>query len=376
MNFDFTPEQFALQDTVRSYLAEAWPPQRVRAAIDGDALPADLWDGLVELGLSMLLVPEEYGGLGLSLTDAALVFETLGEALAPGLVGDTILASALIARFGTAAQKDTLLPAIAEGRLKLTVAAQESATSYALDAPRTTATPIEGGWRLDGIKRMVGYAGEADRALVAARVPGSAEPGLFLCDLKAAGVSAVPHILIDPTVRASEVTFAGVALPADALIGGGEVRGALGYWQSLAAATAATQLTGIAGRALAMTVDYAKERRQFGRAIGSFQAVKHRLADMLVVHETSRSAAYYAHWALAEDAPDAAAAVALAKAYAGDMSRSMLNDSIHNHGGIGFTWDYDLHLYVKRGKLLEYAHGDATWHRERYARATIDGANR
>ena len=139
------------------------------------------------------------------------------------------------------------------------------------------------------------------------------------------------------------------------------------------AAAASAQLTGIAGRALGMTLDYAKQRKQFGRAIGSFQAIKHKLADMMITYETSRSAAYYAHWALAQGDAGQTAAVALAKAYAGDMARALANESVHIHGGIGFTWEYDLHFLLKRAKVLEYSAGDAAWHREQYARAVIDG---
>jgi acyl-CoA dehydrogenase len=374
MNVDFTAEQNALRDTVRSFLDEQWPSSQIRAGMAGPGLTDVLWSGVVDLGLTTLLVPEAHGGLGLSLADVSLIFETFGETLAPGLIGETILASDVIARFGTPEQREALLPAVAEGRMKLSTAIQESATGYDPTEIAAVATASGNGWRLTGTKRMVPYAHLADRILVAARVGDTGAVALFLCDPHLPGVEPTPHVLIDPTYRMSMLRFDGVDLPGEALLGGAKGGGALGHAMRTAAASTSAQLTGIAGRALGMTLDYVKQRRQFGRAIGSFQAIKHKLADMMVTYETARSAIYYAHWAIAEADLGAGAAVALAKAYASDMSRAVLNESVHIHGGIGFTFDYDLHLFLKRGKLFEYAAGDATWHREQYARAVIDGA--
>jgi acyl-CoA dehydrogenase len=368
MNFDFTAEQFQLRDTVRAFLDDHWGSQQIRASFAGSGVPDGMWQALTELGLTTLLVPEAYGGLGLSLTDASLIFEAFGETLAPGLAAEVMLATDVIARFGTAGQQAELLPAIAEGRLKPVMAMQDSATSYDPQAITTVATRAGNGWRLSGHKQTVPYAHLADRLLVCARVEGGASLAFFLCDPQVGGVSVTPHVLVDPSYRMSSVRFEDVACPPEAMLGGDA---AVTYGRLAAAAAASAQLSGAAGRALAMTLDYAKQRRQFGRAIGSFQAIKHKLADMMVTYETSRSAAYYAHWALAQDDPGAAAAVSLAKAYAGDMARAVLNESVHIHGGIGFTWEYDLHLFLKRGKVLEYAHGDASWHREQYARAVI-----
>lgn len=369
MNFDFTAEQYELRDTVRGYLSGQWASPQLRAALSGSGLPNELWDGLVELGLSTVLVPEEYGGLGLTLTDASLLFETFGETLTPMLVAETLLASDVIARFGSADQKAELLPAIAEGRMKLALAVQESSTSFDPAELAATAVQAGNGWRLDGHKQMVPYAHLADRLLVAARVEGRL--AFFVVDPRAQGVATTPHVLVDPTSRMCALDFTAVDLPADALLGAPD-GAAVQHGMRTAAAAAAAQLTGIAGQAMTMTLDYAKQRKQFGRAIGSFQAIKHKLADMMVAYETSRSAAYYAHWALAQGDDGQAAAVSLAKAYAGDMARNVVNESLHIHGGIGFTWEYDLHFFLKRAKVFEYMAGDATWHREQYARAVID----
>lgn len=372
MNFDFTAEQYALRDTVRSYLDEHWTSAQLRAAADTPTgLPDALWDGLSGLGVTTILVPEEHGGLGLTLTDASLLFETFGETLTPALLTDTLLASDVVNRFGSPVQKAELLPMVAEGRLKLALALQDDATSFDPAGITTVASRNGNGWRLDGHKPMVPFAHLADRVLVAARLEPGGGLGLFLCDPKAAGVTATPHVLVDPTSRMSALGLAGVVLPGDALIGDTDGSAAR-YAMRTSAAAASAQLTGLAGRALAMTLDYAKQRKQFGRAIGSFQAIKHKLADMMMTYETSRSATYYAHWALAQQDPGDGNAAAMAKAYAGDMARAVINESVHIHGGIGFTWEYDLHFFLKRAKVLEYSAGDASWHREQYAKAVID----
>ena len=371
MNFDFTAEQYELRDTIRAYLDDNWASPQLRASLSGSGLPGELWKGLTELGLTTVLIPEAYGGLGLSLTDTALLFETFGETLTPSVVPETILASDIITRFGTEGQKAEMLPAIAEGQIKLSIAVQDSPTSFDPQEIATTATPSGNGWQLSGRKQMVCFGHLASHVLVAARVGEAGQLAFFICNPETTGITSTPHVLVDPTSRMSALDFANVTLPAEALLGGTDGVAVQHGMRTMAAASAA-QLTGIAGRSLAMTLDYAKQRKQFGRAIGSFQAIKHKLADMMVSYETSRSAAYYAHWALAQDDAGQAAAVSLAKAYAGDMSRAVVNESIHIHGGIGFTWEYDLHFFLKRAKVLEYMAGDATWHREQYARAVID----
>jgi alkylation response protein AidB-like acyl-CoA dehydrogenase len=372
MNFDFTAEQYELRDTIRSYLDDHWSFAQLRAAIDGPGLPDTVWEGLAALGATTMLVPEEQRGLGLTLTDASLVFEAFGETLTPMIVGETLLASDIIARFGSEAQKAALLPAIAEGRLKVALALQDAGTSY--DPGRTTTTAAGGadeGWRLEGRKMMVPFGHMADRVLVAARAGAQGGLALFIVDPALPGVTVTPHVLVDPTSRMSTLDFSAALVPGDAMLGLAD-GAAADHAVRVGAAAAAAQLTGAAGRALEMTLDYAKQRKQFGRAIGSFQAIKHKLADMMVNYETSRSAVYYAHWAVAQQDPGAHAAVSMAKAYAGSMARAVLNESVHIHGGIGFTWEYDLHFLLKRGKVLEYSFGDADWHREQYARAVID----
>jgi len=371
MNFDFTADQYALCDTIRAYLDDNWTSPQLRATLSGSGMPSELWDGLAGLGLPMVLVPEQYGGLGLALTDASLLFEVFGETLTPGIVADTMLASDVVARFGAEAQKAEVLPAIAEGHMKVAIAIGESATSFDPAAIATIARQAGNGWQLTGHKPMVPYAHVADRVLAAARVGEGGPLAFFLVDPDTQGVSMTPHVLVDPTARASALVLNQANLPAEALIGDADGL-AVQHGMRTTAAAAAAQLTGIAGRSLAMTLDYAKQRKQFGRAIGSFQAIKHKLADMMVSYETSRSAAYYAHWALAQGDAGQAAAVSLAKAYAGDMSRAVVNESVHIHGGIGFTWEYDLHFFLKRAKVFEYMAGDATFHREQYARAVID----
>lgn len=372
MNFDFTADQYELRDSVRAYLDDHWTTASLRAAMPGTGLPTDLWNGLAEIGVFTVLVPEAQDGLGLGLTDASLLFECFGETLTPGLVTDTMLAGDVIARFGSEAQRAELLPAIAQGRLKVAMAIGDSPVSYDPASISTSAISAGNGWVLDGHKPIVPYGQLADRVLVAARI-GDQDLAFFLLDPVSPGVTITPHVLVDPNFRACNLDLAGVKLPGEALVGSGTDGAAVVHATRTTAAAASAQLTGIAGRALAMTLDYAKQRKQFGRTIGSFQAIKHKLADMMVSYETSRSATYYAHWALAYGDAGQTAAVSLAKAYAGDMARALANESVHIHGGIGFTWEYDLHFFLKRAKVLEYSAGDASWHREQYAHIMLDG---
>src|SRR4051812_28376957 len=243
MNFDFTAEQCQLRDTVRAFLDDHWGSRQLRASFAGPGLPEGMWQRLAELGLPTLLVPEEHGGLGLSLTDASLIFETFGETLAPGLGAEVMLATDVIARFGTRDQKAELLPAIAGGSLKPVMAMQDSATSYAPQAVTRVATRAGNGWRLSGHKRTVPYAHLAERLLVSARVEGTESIAFFLCDPQASGMSVAPHVLVDPTYRMSAVTLEDVAVPPEALLGGDA---AVAHGSLAAAAAAAAQLAGAA----------------------------------------------------------------------------------------------------------------------------------
>ena len=230
-------------------------------------------------------------------------------------------------------------------------------------ATAATAARAGAGWTLSGVKRFVPWAHVADAILVPARAPEGVT--LFLVDPRAAGVTLAPMVGIDLATRWWEVTLDGVAAGADAVVGA--VGGAVPILESLlrrAAVCASAEMLGAARRCLDMSVDYVKVREQFGQPIGSFQAIRHRCAEMLLAAEKSHAAVYYAAWALDAGAEDAAMAASVCKAYVSEAARDVCGDAIQVHGGIGFTWEYDLHLYFKRAKALEPMFGDAEYHRE------------
>lgn len=361
MDFDFNSDQYLLRDSVRSFLDEQWGPRKLRTA--AGQFSSELWSGLCGLGLQTLLVPEEFDGAGLGFVDLALVLEEFGRALVPAPMADTLLASDIFARFGTPRQRASLLPQISAGACRIAFAHAQAGIGHSAAEVTLAAERSAGDWRLRGEKILVPGALAATHLLVSAR-PDDGPAGLFICEAKDPGVSPRAHRAIDPESLLGSVTFDGArAQP----VGDAPDASALARLLETSTLAAALQMAGIGAAALDMAVAYAKQRTQFDRPIGSFQAIKHKCADMLVALEGARSAAYYACWAVAEDDASLALAVAMAKAVSGDACRLICNDALQIHGGVGFTWDYDIHFYLKRGKLLEYAFGDASFHRERVA---------
>jgi alkylation response protein AidB-like acyl-CoA dehydrogenase len=329
VDFDFSDEQYLLRDTVRDLLRRESTPAHVRAMWDDErGRSPERWRKLGELGVLGLLVPEQHGGSGLDEVDMALVLEEAGRSVLPEpLLESAALAAPLLARAGSDAQKQEWLPRIASGDAVATVGL--ASQPYVTDA---TADLV--------ILEREGefHAVTQDRVTLQA--------------LKS----------VDAARRLYKVT---AETGDDTLLGTSED---LGQWAfDHAAAATATQLVGIAAALLDQTVDYVKVREQFGRKVGSFQAVQHRLAEMLLQVESARSAVYYAAYALANDLPDASVAASVAKAAANDAERFANHWSLQLHGGIGFTWEHDLHLWLKRGKALEWAYGDADFHRKRIA---------
>lgn len=358
MNFDFSSEQYMLRDSVRRYLTENWGAKKVRAA--RGAFDPALWAGLSDLGVQTLLVPESFGGAGLGFVDIALVLEEFGRALVPAPMAETILAAQVIARYGAAKQQAALLPAIADASARLTFAHVEAGAGYSVEDVKLAARKDADGWRLSGRKILVPAAAAATHYLVSARTD-DGKVALFICETGAATAVHAKQVIDSDALLASVEFSSASAHP----IGDIPSPEALSLLLECSAFSAAMQMTGVAAHAMEMAVDYAKQRVQFGRPIGSFQAIKHRFADMLVTVEGARTACYYASWALS--AGDGALAVSMAKAVAGDACRLACNESLQIHGGVGFTWEFDIHLFLKRGKLLEYAFGDAAMHRERIA---------
>jgi alkylation response protein AidB-like acyl-CoA dehydrogenase len=373
MYFDFSKEQYMARDSARAFLAERMPVNRLRQLLETDTgFDADVWEGLAELGWTSVLLPEEHGGLGLSFLDLALVLEESGRALLPAPLVETAVTLPIALEAGSPAQRQRWLPGITRGEIVATVALA-GREGFPLPAGiAVRARPDGRDFVLDGDALLLPFGGVAHLVLTAARLDGGTADAvaLFVVEPGDRGVSWQPLVGLDPTVRMQALRLESVRLPADRLIGApGHARSSLDRPLDAAATALALQAVGGAGRALEMAVEYAKVRQQFGRPIGSFQAIKHKCADMLVAYETARSGAYYAAWAVASGARDAHVAAAMAKATSTEMFRFVAAEAVQVHGGIGFTWEHDLHFYLKRAKYLEFALGTPSQHRETVAAA-------
>ena len=358
MQFGLNESQEILKESARKFFAGECPIGEVRRLMETDtAFDKSLWAKLAEQGYTGIIFAEEFSGVGLGIVELALLMEDAGRALLPCPFFSTVaLAGSVLDFVATKDQKKKYLAPICRGEARATVAFLEPSASW--DAADLQMTAANG--KLKGEKLFVTDAGIADWILVAAR------NGVFLVDAKAPGVRIGPMLGMDLTRKLYTVQFDHT--PAEKL---GEISG-LSRALDTAAVALAAEMVGGMQRTLDLTVEYAKTRKQFGKPIGIFQAVQHQCADMYLETESSRSAVYYAAWALQENTPDAAAAASIAKLYASDASRTVGNRGIQVHGGMGFTWENDLHLYYRRAKASETAFGDATFHRERLARLTID----
>ncbi len=373
MDFDLSKPQKLLKDSARAFMARECQPERVRALVETDTAHDDnLWQAIADQGWTGLSVPEEHGGLGLGLVELAVVVEEMGRACLPGAFISTLAAAALIERAGSAEQRAKYLELIATGELKATIAFLEEGANWDADAVKLKATRNGGNFSLTGRKLFVPDAGIADLLICVARDGDSL--ALLPVERGAEGVIIKPMPSMDGTRKIYEVSFESAAVAgADALGADGDARGALGGALEVATAALCAEMVGGMQWMLDTTVEYAKTRQQFGRPIGSFQAVQHQCADMLLMTESARSAAYYAAYALTVNDPAASLAVSIAKAYCSDAYREVGNRGVQVHGGIGFTWEHDLQLYYKRSKASETLFGDATFHRERIARFVVDG---
>ena len=362
MDFSFNADQTALGDTIARLLADH---PALLAPQPEPAQQSAAWDALAELGLFALLVPEDFGGAGLSLVDVALAVEALGAGLAPPSAAATLAATDLLVRYGSPTQQSELLPRIAGGELKFAIAVLETDQGY---DPDDVACSFADGL-LRGSKILVEAAAAADILVVLAR--DSTGPVLLLVDHEAPGVSLRGHDDLDLGSGFCAVTFDAVRLEGDAILGTAAPAQAVSRLFDAGATLSAGLLTGIATRMLETSVEYAKTRSQFGQPIGAFQAIKHRCADMAVALEAARSTAYYAFWAISEDAPDRTRAASMAKSCCGESARMICNEAIQIHGGMGFTWELGLHRFLRRARVLEYGFGDAAWHNERVLSETL-----
>jgi alkylation response protein AidB-like acyl-CoA dehydrogenase len=371
MKFGFSPEQEEFRSVLRRFLADRSPTTEVRRLMETDAgWERAAWQRLNgELGLTAVLIPEAQGGQGFGFGELGIVLEEAGRALLPGPLLATSLATCAILNAGTAEQQAALLPGIAAGDTVATLAAAEKEGCWDGAATRLTARETAGGWRLDGSKSFVPDGHTADLMLVLARVPGSeGDQGLSLFTVvgDAPGLRRRALRTLDPTRKLARLEFEQVpAMPLGAI---GEAAAPFARTMVQAAVLLANEMVGGAERLREDALAYAKLRFQFGRPIASFQAIKHKAADMLVDVELAKSAAYYAAAALDAGDDDVAAVASLAKAAAAEAYLQTAIHAIQMHGGIGFTWDNDTHLWFKRAKSSEVLFGDAHAHRERMMR--------
>jgi alkylation response protein AidB-like acyl-CoA dehydrogenase len=347
MRFELTDDQRAIQQTAREFLASRYPAEEIRrlALEDERGFTDEQWAAIAELGWPALVVAEDDGGLGLGVVELAVLQEQLGYALAPTPLLSTVAAALAISAGGSAEQRAEWLPALAEGERRGTV------------APVYSGLEFDGG-AVSGTLEAVPDAAGADVLVVPA-----GHEQVAVVELRGEGVGVEPAEGLDPTRRLSTVTLDHA--PSTALDGG--ERGALARARDVIAVAVAAESVGVAQRAMEIAVEHARERKQFGRPIGVFQAVSHPCAQMLLEVEGARSAVLFAAWALDSSPEEAALGAAMAKAYASDAGWRVPAAALQVLGGIGFTWEHDLHFWLKRGRANAAMGGDARSHRARVA---------
>ena len=374
MSLAFSDEQEALRRELRRFLADASPPSAVRQLMETDVgWDRAVWQRMArELGLQGLGVPVEFGGGGFGPVEQVVVLEETGRALlcAPYFATAVLAAGALRASGDEAAQRE-LLPGIADGTTVATLAVPEEDGAWRTDRLRTRARRAGDGWVLDGRKSYVIDGASADSVLVVAQTDGG--PSLFAVAGAAPGLTRRALQTLDMTRKQAELGFDGV--PARLVGVEGAAARVVEQTVTLAIVALAAEQVGGAQRCLEMSVDYAKLRVQFGRPIGSFQAIKHKCADMLLAVESAKSAAYYAAWAAADGSAELPLVASLAKALCSETYVQVAAETIQIHGGIGFTWEHDAHLYFRRARSTEAMLGSPTHHREVAATHLVDGAS-
>ena len=380
MELDFSSEQEELRDGVKSFLARECPMTFVRGIVEAGrtdggaaaaAITAGLWDQMVELGWPALTVPESAGGLGLGAVELAVVAEELGIACAPGpLLPTSSQFIPAILQAGSAEQIDRFLGPVAEGTSTGTLAVSEAIGSFTVAGVTTTATPQGDGWVLHGEKHFVVGAPSADEIVVIAREPNSeGDAGVIGIVVPASECEIKPVNGLDASRELGTVTLNGVHVSADRALGGPGPESAAALTRAVNEATTmlATEMVGTAQTVFNVILDYAKQREQFGVPIGSFQAIKHKFADFLLLLERARAMCYFAALTIAEDDDRRAVAAAMAKAAAGDLQKFACKEGIQVLGGIGYTWEHDMHLYVRRLKTGAALFGTASTHKARVA---------
>ncbi|HEX5713099.1 MAG TPA: acyl-CoA dehydrogenase family protein [Solirubrobacterales bacterium] len=365
MYFDLTDEQQAIKSTAHDFLAARFKSERIREiAASEDGVDPEGWREMAELGWAGLALPEEWGGQGLGIVDLAVLFEEMGYALAPSPLLSNTVAGLALSLCGSDDQRERFLRPLAAGELLGTPALWDAGSPGTIGEFTLEARADGDGLVLDGEKVLVPDAAGANFFLVA-----TSDGRRHLVERGAAGVTVAPEDGIDPTRRFSSVRFEGVRVAAADTLPA-EATDYYPVFHRVCVALAA-ESTGIAQRTLEMAVEYAKDRQQFGRPIGAYQAVSHRCAQMLLETENARSAVYGAAWAADAEPESLPLAASMAKAYASDAGWRVPDASIQVHGGIGFTWEHDLHFFLKRGRANAAIFGDSKWHRERVADAVL-----
>jgi alkylation response protein AidB-like acyl-CoA dehydrogenase len=363
MNFAFSDEQEELRTSVRRFLSEKSPETEVRRLMETtEGYDPAVWSQMADqLGLQSLTIPEEFGGSGFSYVELIVVLEEMGAALlcAPFFSTVALAANALLTSGDDDAKKN-YLPGIASGETIATLAITEDNGKWDFSGIELAAEKSGDGWVLNGHKMFVLDGHVADLIVVAART--GAGISLFAVPGDASGLTRTPLPTMDQTRKQARLEFSGVAATLIGTDGGAEA--GLSKTLDLAAVALAAEQVGGAQRVLDASVEYAKTRIQFGRPIGSFQAIKHKCADMLLEVESAKSAAYYAAWAAAEDSDELPVVASLCKSYCSEAYFHSAAENIQIHGGIGFTWEHPAHLYFKRAKSSELLLGDPSYHRE------------
>jgi len=354
MNFEFTDDQRAIKRTASDFLAARYKPETIRELAESEqGFTEEQWREISELGWPGVVVPEEHGGLGLGAVELVVIQEEMGHALAPSPLLSTISAALLLAAAGTPEQKQRWLPALASGEARGTVAVWDEHAGWAPDQSEAEATAEA----LSATKIAVPDASAANLLIMA-----GANRRHYAVELSAHGVTTTAQNSLDSTRKLFRVELDGAHVEPLADKPEEIVRA----YATIITAVAAENV-GIAQRAMEMAVAYAADRKQFDRPIGSYQAVSHRCAQMLLEVEGARSLSYWAAWALDHDPSTAPRAASMAKAYASDAGFRVTASALQVHGGIGFTWEHDLHFFLKRAKANAHAFGDARWHRDRVA---------
>ncbi len=373
MDFDLGEEQVMLKTSARDFLEKECPKKLVRDMMDDDkGYSPELWRQMADLGWHGLAFPEEYDGVGSTFLDLTVLLEEMGRALVPGpFVSTVVYAGRTVLAAGNEEQKQRFLPAIAGGETIMTMALLESSGDLEPSGIAVTASPSGQDFVINGTKLFVHDAHVADHLICVTRTKdGTGEDGisLFLVDTESEGLRV--EVLSTMTgEKLCEVTFSGVTVPGSNLLG--ELNSGWPVVRGLLDEAIVGECAWMMGGArwvLETSVDYAKEREQFGVPIGTFQAIQHKLANMAVEVEGATSIVYYAAWTIDENDPGKTLAASVAKAWCSDAYKHAAFEGVQVHGGIGFTWDHDMHLYFKRAKSSQVAFGDADYHRERIAR--------